>query len=328
MSKLPKFILYGQNDPDIQESIQPRLELRNWGDLNKEEKTVALRELRNNDWLESHTSNMLRTIEHLNHKFLRQCPGKYLHALNPQYNYYSRHDSDYKLREAAVIDFGNIFLQEQSDAMVLYMLSVFAKSYIDHNWYQRAEQAQDGEEREHHINSAFAKFDRLANCLNHIFEQFYVNQILTRNGFIPRQDNKIMNNVYIPTLGVLADPKWKAVSNDLAKMFEDYRNQNYSEAITKAHGAVQRFLQITVGKEGKSGKGEVSKLFQEAKSKGLIPVNRFTEPIINTIQGFIVSERATNSTAKPTLKDTTSSDALLMMNVVMILFQHCLQNTK
>jgi hypothetical protein len=40
-------------------------------------------------------------------------------------------------------------------------------------------------------------------------------------------------------------------------MFEDYRQEDYAMTITKAHRAVQRFLQILVGAEGKNGKGEV-----------------------------------------------------------------------
>jgi hypothetical protein len=108
-------------------------------------------------------------------------------------------------------------------------------------------------------------------------------------------------------------------------MFEDYRKEDYPEVITKAHRAVQRFLQVLVGEEGKSGKGEVGKLFQKAKEDGIIPINRFTEPLVNVIQGFITSERATNSTAKPAMKDATPSDALLMMNVVMVFLQYCLQ---
>jgi hypothetical protein len=326
MNDIPKFILYGEDDPLVEESIQPCLDLRNWGNLTDEEKNIALRELRNSGWLESHTSNILSTIKYLNRKFLRQCPGKQLHAIKPEY--YGRPGNDFKEREAAVIDFEHIFLHEQSDAMVLHMLSMFAQSYIDHNWYQHAEQAQDVQEREEYITSAFAKFARLANCLNHIFEQFAVNQIVTRNGFVPRQDEKIVDNIYVPTLKVLADPKWQSVSADLVKVFDDFRDQNYSECITKAHSVVQRFLQVLVGEEGKSGRGEVGKLFSQAKREGYISVNQFTTDIISAIQKFIPSERATNSTAKPALKDATSSDALLMMNVVMVFLQHCLQNIK
>jgi len=164
--------------------------------------------------------------------------------------------------------------------------------------------------------------------LNHVFEQFAVNQLVTRNGFVPRQDEKITGAIYVPTLQALADPKWASVSRDLAKMFDDYRDENYPEVITKAHSAVQRFMQILVGEEGKSGKGELAKLFAKAKAEGIIAANRFTDPIISAMLAFVPSERATNSTAKPAMKEATPGDALLMMNVVMILLQYCLQNAK
>lgn len=230
--------------------------------------------------------------------------------------------------KAALLDFEHIFMQEKSDALVYHMLSKFLSCYIDGFNYNRAKEAKTEKERKENIASAFRKFDNLANCFNHIFEQFSVNQLVTRNGFVPRQDEKIMEKIYTPTLAALSDPKWKAVSNDLAAMFEDYRAENYPEVITKAHMAIQRFLQIIVGEEGKNSKGEVGRLFQDAKDKGLVPVNRFTEPLINVVNSFIVSERATNSTAKPAMKDTTASDALLVMNLVMIFLQHSLQKTE
>src|SRR5690606_3714440 len=98
---------------------------------------------------------------------------------------------------------------------------------------------------------------------------------------------------------------------------------NYSETITIAHRAVQRFLQKLVGEEGKNGKGEVGKLFSKAKSEGIIPVNRFTEPIVQVFQNFISSERANKSSAKPAKEEASSNDALLVMNVVMIFLQYC-----
>lgn len=323
---MQKFLLYGQDDSNIEENIQPTLALRRWSELSDAEKQVASQELENSGWLDEYSSEILQTVEYLNHAFLRQCPGRRLHNIKPQDAY--RGSNEYERKQAALLDFQHILLQEKSDAMIFRMLSKFASCYIDGFNYRRAAELTDEGERKGLTDEAFKKFDRLGNCLNHIFEQFAVNQVVTRNGFVPRQDEKIIKDVYAPTLRVLADPKWKAVSVDLGKMFEDYREENYPEVITKAHVAVQRFLQIITGEEGKSGKGEVGKLFQEAKNKGLIPVNRFTEPLINFIQSFIVSERATNSTAKPTLKDTEPKDALLMMNVVMVFLQYCLQNTK
>ena len=324
--KIPKFLLYGEDDPKIESNIQPQLALRNWVNLSDEEKQIAFQQLKNSGWVESYSTEILQTIEYLNNAFLRQCPGKHLHAVQPQRDHYrGGYGNESERMKAAITDFQHIFLREKSDAMVFRMLSKFAESHIDHYNYRRANETQDDVERKKLLDEAFNKFDRLANCLNHIFEQFAVNQLITRNGFVPRQDDKITEEVYTPTLSILADPKWKSVSTDLALMFEDYREENYAEAITKAHRAVQRFLQVLVGEEGKSGKGEVGKLLQKAKEDRIIPINRFTESLVSLIQGFITSERATNSTAKPSMKDATASDALLMMNVVMVFLQYCLQ---
>ena len=324
--KIPKFLLYGEDDPKVESNIQPQLALRNWVNLSDEEKQIAFQQLKNSGWVESYSREILQTIEYLNNAFLRQCPGRHLHAVQPQRDsYHGGYGNESERMKAAITDFQHIFLREKSDAMVFRMLSKFAEGHIDYSDYRRANEAQDGVERKKLVDEAFNKFDRLANCLNHIFEQFAVNQLVTRNGFVPRQDDKITKEVYTPTLSILADPKWKSVSTDLALMFEDYREENYAEAITKAHRAIQRFLQVLVGEEGKSGKGEVGKLLQKAKEDKVIPVTRFTEPLVNVIQGFITSERATNSTAKPATKDATASDALLMMNVVMVFLQYCLQ---
>lgn len=327
--KLPRFLLYGQDDAIVESELQPSLALRKWGDLSDAEKHVAFQEFENNGWFDSYSTEILQTIQYLNHAFLRQCPGKHLHAIKPEHNQYQRgYGNESERIKAARMDFEHIFVQQKSDAMVFRMLSKFAECYIDGYDYRRASESKNEEERKKLIEEAFDKFDPLANCLNHIFEQFGVNQILTRNGFVPRQDEQITKQIYTPTLAALSDPKWKAVNEDLARMFTDYREENFPEVITKAHSVVQRFLQILVGEEGKNSKGEISKLFKKAKDDGVIPTGRFTEPIMNVIQGFIPSERATNSTAKPALKEATSSDAMLMMNVVMILLQHCLQKTK
>lgn len=328
MTTLPKFSLYGEDDPNVDENIQPSLALRRWGDLPDLEKKIAYRQLANRGWLDEHSPELLATIEYMNDSFLRQCPGTRLHAIKPARDYQGNRSNDSERQEAALLDFQHIFLKDKSEAMVLRMLSKFLSCYIDRDRYRIASNTVfvDEQMRMKFIEDAFKKFDKLAHCLNRIFEQFAVNVVVTRNGFVPRQDGKITKEVYEPTLRVLSDPKWKSVNSDVAKMFEDYREQNYAEAITKAHAVVQRFLQILVGEEGKNAKGEVGDLFKEAKKKGLIPATRITEQFIMAIQSHIVSERATNSTAKPALKDATASDALLMMNLVMIFLQHCLQN--
>jgi len=317
MSDIPKFTLYGEGDAAIEQAIQPTLALRGWNELTNSEKEIAFNQLENAGWL-GKTNEILATIRYLNYRFLRTCPGKNVHKAP---------GDDVSLRRAAMKDFAEIFLNEKNEALVLLMLSKFAERNIGTDWLKMAKD-REGEKRTECVDKAFYFFDRLGNCLDHIFEQFAVNQLVTRNGFVPRQDDKITEQLYKPTLIILADPKWTTVSADLSEMFVDYREQRYPEVITKAHTAVQRFLQISAGEEGRSGKGELSKLVAEAKAQNIIPTNRFIDPVITAIFKYIPSERATNSTAKPALKDTSPSEAMLMMNVVMILLQFCLQNMK
>ena len=315
MAEIPHFRLYGEEDPGVESRIQPKLPLRGWDDLTRDEKLIAQRELINNDcFLDDQSDQILDVILYLNHRFLRILPGKNLHDPGPLDE-----------TEAAYRDFSFVFLEERSD-LVLIMLSKFASCWIDTSALEDAEKSRDIETRKEIVGWAFREFDRLARTLNHIFEQFSVNILVTRNGFVPRQDDKIAQEIYVPTLKALSDPKWKQVSDHLSDMFDDYQARNYPEVITKAHSALQRFLQILVG-EGKNGKGELSKLFAHAKKESMISDNLFIQKIVQTIQSFISSERANNSTAKPSTTAASSSDALLVMNVLMVFLQHCLHNT-
>ena len=308
--------------------IQPQLPLRRWDDLTTNEKEIAFQELRRIGRLDEHSREALWSVEYLNYAYLRRLPGKRLHKVTPKRSPHHNLGRDFDKSEAGFLDFQDIFVGGEPGELVLCMLSVFASAHIDKMNLKRAKETENIEKRRQLIEKSFVKYDRLANILNRIFEQFSINVVATRNGFVPRQDNEISRGIYEPTLKVLSDPKWESVSGHLGDMFQDYHAQNYPEVITKAHSVVQRFLQILVGEEGKSGKGELSRLFEKAKNEGVISDNRFTKPIVNAIQNFIVSERATNSTAKPTLQMADSSDALLVINVLMVFLQHCLQNTE
>ncbi|MXZ81283.1 MAG: hypothetical protein F4Z15_07980 [Gammaproteobacteria bacterium] len=324
MSEIPHFKIYGEDDPGIESRIQPTLPLRDWEFLTRDEKEIALCEFRNKDSLldvgpigfpDNSGEEVLELILYLNHRFLRTLPGKQLHNAN-----YSD-----EVR-AARADFCNIFLEESSE-LVLVMLSTLLSWRINTSLLDEVKEAKDNEIKNELINSAFREFDSLANVINHIFEQFCVNIWITRSGVVPRQDDKIIREVYVPVLKVLSDPKWKSISDNLSNMFADYQKQAYPEVITKAHSTLQGFLQILVG-IGKNGKGELSRLFAHAKKDGIISDNLFSQGVIGAIQSYIVSERANNSTAKPSLNTTTPSDALLAMNVLMVFLQHCLHNSE
>lgn len=315
--KIPKFSIYGENNPEIQEKIQKTLPWRSWDELNDKEKQIALKQLENYGFLRNFRDNILKTIHLLNHKYFRKLPGENLH-----------HKMSYDIfqnKNLAILDFCNIFLTRNQD-MVLFMFSVFADSLVGENYLSQAEKSADNKEKKDCVNKAFKEFDKFKDCLNHIFDQLSINWVLTRDGFIPCQEKEILDQIYIPTLEILSDSKWKLVNDDLKSMFQDYREKKYHETVTKAHSALHRFLQIFLNKEKKNSKGEIGKLFNQAKKEIIISGNIFIEKVVDSIQSFVSSERATNSTAKPALKAATSSDALLMMNVVMIFIQYCLDS--
>lgn len=328
MSEIPKFRLYGEDDSSVQEAIQPRLPLRNWEDLTREERDIVCQQLKNFYWVDEESPNILQTIRELNSQYLRVLPGKMLHGIKPCFNNDGSFSNLRELEEAAYNDFILILVNERSGHLVLKMFTILAKSYIDDICYELASEAENEEERNKWISKAFRNFDAFAKCVNHILDQFSVNLSFTRNGLVPLQDKKIFNDIYKPTLKILSDPKWRNISDDLSRMFTAFQEQSYAEVITDAHRAVQRYLQIIAGEEGKSGKGEVGKLFSKVKREGLIPANVFTERIIDVFQQFFASERAQKSTAKPSLKETTQLDALLVMNVTIVFLQYCLQSKK
>lgn len=325
MSDLPKFRRYTVTNLEAGVRIQPELGLRGWDDLTESDKKTVLDQLVRQGWIDSASDNALSAVEYLNRNFMRVLPGKRVHATVPGQSRVSMYGRDHDLLRAAYLDFGQILLTASGD-LVMEMLSRFAEGLIDRFEYQSAERTTDSSEREKHLNNAFQKFDRFAASLNHMFEQFGIDQVVHRTGFAPRQDDVIVENLYKPTLALLADVKWKNVSNDLGEMFAAYRSGNFPEVITRAHSATQRFFQILAGSdEGKNGKGELKELVGILKKQGVLPSqDRFVEPVATAILRFLPAERAANSTAKPSMRDATNSEALLVMNTVLVLMQFCL----
>ena len=319
MFQIPKFRVFGEGDSTIIEAIQPRLALRSWSDLTTSEKNIALQSLVNLGLVSSSSAEVYYTIVRVNHDFLQLCPGKRVHNSN--------HPYERERLQDAFQDFSDIFVNGP-ELLVFHMLTVLANRLIDKGFYNWAEKQTDDKYRIEYVEKAFSKFDNLAFYINHIFEQFSVNAVLTRSGLVPRQDDRIAEEVYIPTLTILSDPKWAPVNKELIEMFKDFQEKNYPDVIAKGHNVVHKFLQVILGEEGRNEKGAMGKLFDKARDAGILPTNRFTAQIINVFQSHLASERATKSPAKPALEDASPSDALLVMNVVMIFLQYCLQEGK
>jgi hypothetical protein len=143
---------------------------------------------------------------------------------------------------------------------------------------------------------------------------------------MPRQDSKIIEEVYEPILSFLSNNKWEEVNRLLSDSFADYRKntpQGYSNCVTNTISAVQAFLQILV--HDKTGKGEISKLIAEAQKKSLVPNDFFTQKIFENMESILAKERQETGIAHPKKEYATEKNTRTILNLAMIFIQHCIQ---
>ncbi len=298
VTEIPQFKLYGEDDPMFFERIQSRLELRSWSKLSTDEKTTIYENLYIKIFRYKYSNTgVVNAIEELNYQFARIQPGINVHKKKVETGHLP---GEAILDVAAHEDFRNIFINKKSEELVLLMLSLYAKFLIDEHILDLAKHETDSELRMRRVKTAFRSFDYFAKHLNHLFDQFGVNIIVTRLGFAPRQDKHIVKNIYEPTLEILSDPKWDSVNSIFREVFAEYQTQRYPDAITKAHNAVHQFLKIVFGMEGSSGKGQFGKLVKKAESQDIISKTKEIQVLINWITRFLPSERANKGSAKPT----------------------------
>lgn len=221
-------------------------------------------------------------------------------------------------------DFYSIFSQK-GENVVLELLSVFAQVIIhqrkDKELYKIADE-NDEAYNERLFKWRFEEFDNFAARLNEVFDDFYLNVKLTRLGFVPKQEHKIEEEIYKPVLEKLSNQKWKDVNRDLSDAFDDYRKKDYSGCITHVMSAVQAFLQLLVN--GEIGKGDISKLIPEARKKKLIPDDDFSSLFFDQLEAYMARTRQEKGDPHPKKEYATDKNARLVLNLVMVFFEHCL----
>ena len=168
--------------------------------------------------------------------------------------------------------------------------------------------------------------NKFRNCFNDISNQFALDIMMIEDQFVPKQEEKIVKEIYEPVLGYLSDSKWKGVNILLTDAFSEYRKntpQGYSNSVTNTISAIQAFLQIL--NNGETGKGNISQLIVEAQKKGLIDNDSFTKKIFDNVESIFAKERQETSTAHPKKEYATEKNARTMLNLTMIFIQHCIQ---
>jgi len=307
------FKFWSSTQSEALKELHPTLGHRNWNELSTQEK--------DNIWyfLKSHFFD-----ENLRFFFA-------IYRLNENHKYrsYGKHFLHDQTEKSARMDFEHIFRTE-SQNVLLELFSCFCYAIL----VERADKAlykssnETDEEFGDRLNEyQHEDFDKFAERLNDVFEHYGVNVLLTRQGFIPRQDEKITKEIYIPVLRFLSTENWAPVNRDLRDAFNTYQektDQGYSNSITHAVAALQAFLQITVN--GKSGGSEgISSLVKEAQEKAVIPTDKFSSEIFKNLDAVLMRERGKTGNAHPKQEYANEKNARLVLNLVMIFMQHCIQ---
>ena len=312
------FKLWSETSTLIEKELKPDLWIKNWSIISNEEKKKIWKYLEDfffnyetlilniknrhqfplhndvfsNKYIYPHLlkNNIENTINYLNEKCKQKSyADKYLENWDSL---------------SACLDFYNIF-QNNDENIVLELLSIYSKFIIDLE------------------NNYFIKFSKR---LNEVFNDFWLNIILTEQWFIPKQWEKIIEEIFKPTLDFLSDKKFKEVNRDLWDAFDDYHKKDYSWSITKTISAIQAFLQINVN--GEIWKGDISKLIPEAISKKIIPEDIFTKTIFDNLESIIQRERKETWDSHPKKEYANEQNARLILNLAMVFIQHFIQIKK
>jgi hypothetical protein len=329
------FKLWSELNTEAVKGLKPDFGLRSWKELSHDEKYKIWKylekyffnkDIKHNRY-EGDSYEFYGESEEKSAKELRIMLA--IHELNQKYkakSYAQRTLENLDLNNMC-LDFYSIFI-EQEENVVLELLSLYSKTTIEKgNWKHiwREEKQTEEQYKEKLIEWNFIPFDEFTEDLNEVFSHFGVNLILTRLGFIPRQEEKIKEDILEPVIKSLSHPKWREVNIILFDAFSEYRKntpQGFSNCITNVVSAVQAFLQILVN--GKTGSGDISKLISQAQTKALIPNDLFTKEVFDKIESVLMKERQETGVAHPKKEYATNKNARMVLNLAMIFFQHCL----
>ena len=329
------FKLWSENKPSAKKILKPSLGLRNWDELSPKEKLIIWQHL---EWyfFDKDEKTYHREEDDFfdfegdlsDQKAKKDRIFFSIYSLNSKYkvqNYAASFLENMGLTTACK-DFFYIFIN-QNENVVYELLSMYCKFILkeraDENPYHE-ENETDQEYEKRTKKWRLEDFDKFAKNLNEVFEQFEINVFLTHNGFIPKQDKKIIDDIYTPVLISLSDNRWRKVNEHLSEAFDGYQKKQYSSSITNTISAIQAFLQIIVN--GKIGKGKISELIQQAQKKDLIPNDVFSIQIFNNVESIFARERQSKSGVHPRLEIADEKTVRLILNLAMVFIQHCIQS--
>ena len=333
-----EFKLWSESNSEAKNILQPDLGLRPFAKLTRDERTIIWSYLEK--YFFTHYSSSLYEWNYANEVNQwelkdRQTRIEYsIYSINQKYkakNYGASFLRFPSLRSACE-DFYQIFIN-MNEHVVLELITIYCTSLISEKTIFALNEKTDETDEEYeeytkkYYNEIHTKFDTFAFDLNELFIQFSVNLELTRLGFIPRQEEKIIEDIYKPVIRSLSHPKWERVNVLLSDAFNEYRTNSpdsYSTCITHCAASLEAFLQIALDLE--IGKETFSKLIPVAQKGGIIPDDIFTTTIFKNIESIFARERKITGDAHPKKEYASEKNARMMLNLLMVFLQHCIQN--
>ncbi len=338
------FKLWSQVNKEVASTLKPDFGLRSWDDLQPEEKPRAWKYLESYFFVAGEKGNYNEPYADSSGKYYeftgdqsyekqekRSRIALVIYVLNQRYKAksYGRNYLSSDTYTNACRDFYEIFTTTKDRGLTIELLSLYAKALLiekQEKNLSKKEGESDQAYVERNIEWKYENLDKFAEDLNEVFGQFGIDVYLTRTGFVPRQEDKILEDIYNPVLNIFSHPQWKEVNDHLAEAFSEYRKNTesgFSNSLTNTVTAVQAYLQLVVN--GKTGSKEgIKELMLKAQAKGLIPADTFTKDVFDRIQAHMMRERQAAGPAHPRKEYANSKNARLALNLAMVFFQHCL----
>jgi hypothetical protein len=332
------FKLWSELNSDAFKILNPDFGIRSWNSLTESEKYLIWKHLENYFFLkdpqeswDGYGSTSLYYEFHeplIGNKENRILVS--IHAMKNRYKSrnYTKNYLESAAQNDACTDFYSIFINEDAN-VVLELLSFYCKVLIrERAGRYPVTKAEDENQNEYEgkvTEWELNDFNEFANDLNEVFLSFGLDIYLTKNGFIPKQEQKIIDEIFKPVIESLSHSKWASVNSLLTDAFAEYRKNTpngYSTCVTHSVAAIEAFLQIAV--KGQPGEGDFATLISEGQRKKLIPEDIFTKEIFRTIVSILMKERKETGDAHVKKSYATEKNAKMVLNLTMVFLQHCI----
>src|SRR3989339_1319736 len=226
------FKLWSEIKKEAKEELRPDFGFRSWNDLSLDDKQRMWSFLWERWFFNPRVSGLdaFFSFEKYTDDSQRDKTIKFkrilytLDFLNTKYKAktYARSFLDNRSIDVGLNDFYKSIYLSETENVVFELLSMYAKKIIleKEDGLKKKDDELEEEFKKRDEEYRWKEFDEFAIDLNEVFGQFGIKYYLTRSGFVPEQDERIMVDIYEPVLNYLSDNKWEEVNSLLVDAFD------------------------------------------------------------------------------------------------------------